>query len=163
MYYNDMDIMIKEITICDLQAALDLVNKVFTEFVAVDYSKEGNNTFQNYLKNKYEEVSGDLKTGNKKMWGYFQNGKIIGIIATRDKSHISLMFVDKQHHRKGIARQLFNTVLTELKNNNITQITVNSSPYAVAIYEHLGFTKTGEKQEKDGIIFIPMARPFDRR
>jgi ribosomal protein S18 acetylase RimI-like enzyme len=141
--------MIKEIDKADLKQALDLVNKIFSKFVAVDYSEQGIATFQDYLKNKYEEVSADLVSGHKKAWGYYQNGKIIGVIATRDVSHIALMFVDKQHHRKGIARQLFDIVLANLKDNaDVTKITVNSSPYAMKIYEKLGFIKTDERQEK---------------
>ena len=151
--------MIKEVCKNDLKQALDLVNNVFSEFVATDYSEQGINTFQNYLKKKFDEVSNDLQSGRKKLWGYYQDGKIIGVIATRDTSHIALMFVDKMHHKKGIARQLFNTVLTELKGNGdiIRRITVNSSPYAVRIYERLGFKKTDEQQDKDGIIYVPMA------
>ena len=149
--------MIKEIGKNDLKQALDLVNRVFTEFVAVDYSEQGYKTFQNYLNTKYDEVSADLQSGHKKLWGYYENGEVIGVIATRDKSHIALMFVDKQHHRKGIARRLFDTVLAEAKNyTDVMQITVNSSPYAVEIYERLGFVKTDEQQEKDGIVYIPM-------
>ena len=149
--------MIKEVSKNDLRQALDLVNKVFSEFVAVDYSEQGKETFQNYLKTKYDEVSADIQTGHKKLWGYYENGEIVGVIASRDKSHIALMFVDKQHHKKGIARKLFDTMLAETENDtNVTQITVNSSPYAVEIYEHLGFKKTDEQQEKDGIIYIPM-------
>jgi len=153
--------MIKKVDDRDLRQALELVNNVFSEFVAVDYAEEGKNTFENYLKNKYDEVSLDLESGHKKMWAYYQNGEIIGVISTRDISHISLMFVDKKHHKKGIARQMFNVVLKDLRNNEaVRQITVNSSPYAVRVYEHLGFVKTGEQQENDGIIFIPMTRPI---
>jgi GNAT superfamily N-acetyltransferase len=153
--------MIKEVGKAGLIQALDLVNRVFSEFVAVDYSEQGNKTFNDYLKTKYDEVSSAIETGHKKLWGYYQNDEIIGVIATRDISHIALMFVDKRHQRKGIARQLLNTVLAEIKDNaNITQMTVNSSPYAVEAYERLGFAKTDEQQEKDGIIFIPMARPL---
>ena len=36
--------MIKEIDSNDLKQALDLVNEVFSEFVAVDYSEQGRNT-----------------------------------------------------------------------------------------------------------------------
>ncbi|MDR2581530.1 MAG: hypothetical protein LBC85_11135 [Fibromonadaceae bacterium] len=61
--------MIKEIDKSDLKQALDLVNEVFSEFVAVDYSEQGITTFQDYLKNKYEEVSADLESGHKKAWG----------------------------------------------------------------------------------------------
>jgi predicted GNAT family N-acyltransferase len=150
--------VIKEVSKNDLKQALDLVNNVFSEFVAVDYSEQGNCTFQNYLETKYDEVSADMQTGSKKLWGHYQDSKIIGVIATRDISHIALMFVDKQYHRKGIARQLFDTVLAELKNKaDITHITVNSSPYAAKVYERLGFKKTDEQQEKDGIIYVPMA------
>ena len=152
--------MIKEVSKKDLKQALDLVNQVFHEFVAIDYSEQGIKSFDDYLKIKYEEVLSDMKSGHKKMWGYYLDDEVIGIIATRDVSHIALMFVSKQYHRKGIARQLFEHVLTEISDNKeITQITVNSSPYAVSAYERLGFIKTDEHQEKDGIIYIPMARP----
>ena len=67
--------------------------------------------------------------------------------------------MDKRHHRKGIARQLLDNILSEIKDSaDIKQMTVNSSPYAVIVYERLGFVKTDEQQEKDGIIYIPMAR-----
>ena len=151
--------MIKEVSGRDIKRAIELVNNVFSEFVAVDYSEQGKVTFETYLENKLEEVSTELNSGHKKMWAYYQDDTILGVIATRDVSHISLMFVDKQYHRRGIAKQLLQVVIDELKQDTgIIQITVNSSPYAVKIYEHLGFLKTEEMQEKDGIIFIPMMR-----
>ena len=153
-----MEHIIKEITKENLKQALVLVNEVFSEFVAVDYSEQGRNTFEEYLKTKYDEVMSDLQTGNKKIWACFQNDEIIGVIATRDKTHIALMFVGKRYHRKGIARQMFQTVLNEVRRQqpNAAQITVNSSPFAVPVYERLGFVQTAEQQEKDGIIFVPM-------
>jgi len=147
----------KELGKNEIKQALDLANRVFSEFVAVDYSEQGNKSFSDYLKVKYEEVINDVQAGHKRIWGYYQNDEIIGVIATRDVSHIALMFVEKKYHKLGIARQLYNTVLTEIrKNEDITQVTVNSSPYAVAVYERLGFVKTDVKQEKDGIIYVPM-------
>jgi len=53
---------------------------------------------------------------------------------------------------------MINFVLGELKKNeNVTRVTLNSSFYAVKAYEQMGFVITGEQQEKDGIVFIPMA------
>ena len=151
--------MIKLIEIDDLKLALDLVNEVFSEFVAVGYSQQGKDTFNAYLENKYEDVIAGMQSGNKKLWGYFIDEEIVGVIGTRDVTHISLMFVDKNYHRQGIATKLFDTVLAELKSNHENEyITVNSSPYAVEVYEHLGFAKTDEQQEKDGMIFVPMKR-----
>lgn len=52
---------------------------------------------------------------------------------------------------------MFDFLLNEIKMySDITHITVNSSPYADKIYECLGFVKTGEQQETEGIIFTPM-------
>ena len=36
------------------------------------------------------------------------------------------------------------------------QITVNSSSYAVKFYESLGFSKSSEEQETDGLKYTPM-------
>lgn len=149
--------MIKELSKKEIRQAIDLVNRVFSEFVAVDYSEQGKKTFNNYLKNKYDEVTNDVQTGHKRIWGYFQDDELLGVIASRNTSHIALMFVDKHHHKKGIAKQLFRTFLAEVKQNKgIEQVTVNSSPYAVEVYERLGFVKIDELQEKDGIIYVPM-------
>ena len=154
--------MIKLICINDIKQALDLVNRVFSEFVAVDYSERGNKTFSDYLKVKLEEVTNDVQAGRKKILGYFQDDEIIGVIATRDETHIALMFVDKHHQRKGIAKQLYNVILAEIKKKpDVTEVTVNSSPYAVPVYERLGFIKTAEQQEhENGIIYVPMAHTF---
>jgi len=66
--------------------------------------------------------------------------------------------VDKAYHKQGIARQMINFVLEELKKNkNVTKVTLNSSFYAIKAYKQLGFVQTGEQQEKDGIVYIPMA------
>ena len=151
--------MIEEVSDKDFPKALELVNRVFDEFVAIDYSEKGKATFKSYLENKSQEISASLRSGDKKLWAYFKDGEIIGVIATQSTSHISLMFVDKQYHRQGIARQLLNVALDWFKKDeSVTRITVNSSPYAVNAYEHLGFVKTDEQQEKDGIIYVPMAR-----
>jgi Acetyltransferase (GNAT) family. len=65
------------------------------------------------------------------MWVYYENNTIVGAISTRDITHISLLFVDKNHHRRGIAREMLNVVLDDLKKReDVPCITVNSSPYA---------------------------------
>ena len=153
--------MIKEISNHEeLKRAFELVGEMFSEFVAVDYSERGINTFESYLEKIMQDIPGYLEAGNKKVWGYVQEDEIIGVLAIRDTSHISIMFVDKRYHRKGIAKKLFTTFLDELrKNKEVKQVTVNSSPYAVRIYEQLEFIKTGEQCEReDGIIFTPMKR-----
>ena len=151
--------LIKEVDSKDIYQAVTLVGRVFDEFVGVDYSEQGKNTFKNGLESIFEEYSSGMTPENRKIWACYQGGQIIGVIAIRDTSHISLLFVDKQNHKKGVARLMFNYVLNEIKKTDaITQITVHSSAYAVKAYECLGFVRTGEQQEKDGILFTPMIR-----
>lgn len=155
--------MIKQIIAKDLTAALSLVNRVFAEFVSVDYSDEGNATFASYLKTKEAEWGKELSEGKKKMWGYYIGDTLAGIIATRDTTHISLMFVDKAYHKQGIARQLFEVVKRDiLITSDADCISVNSSPYAVPVYERLAFTKTDSEQEKDCIRYMPMKCELER-
>jgi ribosomal protein S18 acetylase RimI-like enzyme len=143
----------------DLKAAIELVNEVFQKFVAVDYSQEGQQTFYDYLEHKDEELARDLEIGHKKMWGYYEEGQIVGVISVCDLYHISLLFVSEEFQKRGIAKKLYKNVvefLTESQQSRRFEITVNSSPYAVEIYKKLGFVQSGEEQEKNGIRFTPL-------
>jgi predicted GNAT family N-acyltransferase len=71
-----------------------------------------------------------------------------------------LLFVDKSYHKRGIAKELLRIAITDIHEtySEAEEITINSSPYAVRIYERLGFIATDSMQEKDGIIYLPMKR-----
>ena len=128
--------------------ALELVLSVFMQYEAPDYSEEGVEAF------KKTAVFNEDYIGSIVMYGAYENDKIVGVIATRNNgSHITLFFVDGQHHRKGIGRMLFQTILEQ---NTSDEITVNSSPYAKEVYHHLGFEDTAAEQITSGIRYIPM-------
>lgn len=91
-----------------------------------------------------------------RFWGAFDGRRIVGVIAIRGFSHISLLFVDPVFHRKGIARMLFEKATAYAANRDCHKITVNSSPYAVSFYENLGFTAIAPEQEIQGIRSTPM-------
>ena len=40
----------------------------------------------------------------------------------------------------------------------LTDVTVNSSPYAVEPYEKMGFAVSGPRDAKGGVISVPMAK-----
>ena len=67
--------------------------------------------------------------------------------------HIALFFVDGKYHMQGIGRQLWNVMLRENPNH---ELTVHSSLYAIPVYERLGFVKTGAIQTENGITYLPM-------
>jgi len=79
--------------------------------------------------------------------------EICGVMAVRNKNHVYHLFVQSQMHRKGIARALWEYVRTQFETEAFT---VNSSLYAVPIYERLGFKVVKQPQNADGLVFVPM-------
>ena len=61
--------------------------------------------------------------------------------------------MDKVSQGKGIGKKLMSFIIDDNENSFIT---VNSSRYAVSIYEKIGFIKTEEEKEQDGLKFTPM-------
>ena len=137
---------IKEINDFQMKEALELVWKVFLEFEAPDYTKEGIAEFKKTIDDK-------TWIEKRKVLGAVDDDKIVGVIATFETSNIALLFVDGNYHRKGIGRKLFETVK---KQNDKGFFTVNSSPYAHEVYKHFGFYDTDAEQEVKGLRFIPM-------
>jgi GNAT superfamily N-acetyltransferase len=130
--------------------------QVFEEFEAPEYSQEGIDEFLSYI--APQKLAVRYVSNRFFILCCKDSDELVGIVAIRDGSHISLLFVDKQWHRHGIARQLLKLAVEKClaTNSDLQSITVNSSPYAVAIYERLGFKKTGNEQVKNGIRFTPM-------
>jgi GNAT superfamily N-acetyltransferase len=146
---------INEAKIENLEEITALVWEVFLEFQAPDYSEEGIAHFKEGL--EYEQMRENLLEEGRKMWICCDEDIIIGVIRTRPPCHISLLFVRKEYHRKGIARSLFNEALKYYNTiGSIKEITVNSSPYAVKAYRQLGFVETNSEQVINGLRFTPM-------
>lgn len=149
------------ITTQTLQDALSLVWEVFLEFEAPEYEPEGIEEFKSYISK--ENMTAQLEEKTVILWGAFLNEQLVGVVGiTPKRNHINLLFVKKQFHRKGIATALTKKALDYLKKETppLEKVTVNSSPYALKIYEHLGFTKTDKEQSLNGIRFTPMAYSF---
>ena len=156
----DVQYAITEITPDTLKNSnvLQLVWNVFEEFEAYQYNAEGVREFQNYI--EYSSIKRLMENSEMMMWGCFHNGKIIGMIATRQSNHISLLFVDKKYHRQGIARTLYKKLIEYAENDDYSEISVHSSLYAVEMYKRLGFVATDTEQQKNGIRFVPMKHKF---
>ena len=135
--------------------ALQLVWNVFDEFVAYQYCAEGVREFQKYIEGDY--IKQLLDNSEMMMWGCFHHSKITGIIASKSSNHISMLFVDKNYQKQGIARALYQKFIEYCsKNDSFSEISVNSSPNAVETYKRLGFVATDTEQQKNGIRFVPM-------
>ena len=140
-------IKIRQLLNNEKDKAVLFAEKVYIECKDESYSEQGIETFCNFVDNK--EI-----TKSFKFYGAFEDNVLKGLIATdRRKRHINLFFVDKISQGKGIGKKLMSVIM---KDNENSYITVNSSRYAVPIYEKIGFIKTGEEKEQDGLKFTPM-------
>jgi GNAT superfamily N-acetyltransferase len=148
--------VIKNVEIRDIPEALNLVWEVFQEFEKPDYSEQGIVEFRKFL--DIDEVTGKIERGELVMKGSYDGTVLTGVIAVRNSNHISLLFVHKNYHRRGIARSLVESVVKDCRKAGYAEITVNSSPFAVEAYHHLGFVDTDVEQTVNGIRFTPMVK-----
>jgi GNAT superfamily N-acetyltransferase len=138
----------------ELKEALSLVWDVFSRFDAPDMEPQGILVFRDFIElNNIEKlVDSNVLT----FTGAFAGGKLLGVLAMRGPAHISLLFVDPDVHRRGIARALFEEAKKETSLEGHRIITVNSSPYGVSFYRRLGFVPLEAEKEVNGMLITPM-------
>lgn len=138
----------------EYEAAKALIRRVFDAYIAPDYSQEGVDHFYAFL----HAIGGPVQEGETplQLFGYFMRNTLVGVIGTRDCTHICLLYVAPEYHRRGIARALFQIVRQDAVAAEAEYITVNASPYGVPAYERLGFVAMGPEEERNGIRYTPM-------
>lgn len=110
-------------------------------------------------------------TSQRAIEGYIQQGfvyyiaeddgangmELIGCVGMRNHSHLYHLFVAQACQGQGIARQLWQHAMTFCSaQGNPGLYTVNASNNAVAVYQALGFVRTGPTQQMHGVLFNPM-------
>ena len=139
----------------DVIEVSELITRVFNQFIAPEYSLEGVQEVHRYI--QPSAFKARQETNHFVIISVVQD-KVVGVVEVRNHNHICLLFVAPEYQRRGIAKELFHRALQICQSNEpeLSEISVNSSPYAVQVYEKLGFRRTGKKQIRNGIGFIPM-------
>lgn len=152
---SDADVQYRLMRQSEAERVCRLIDVVFDKYVAPEYLPEWIVDFR-----KYNTVEGMLARLKKEHFVVvaLQKGEIIGAIEIRENRHISLFFVEEKFQGKGVGRNLWSNALKHCPINEgfVLQFTVNSSPYAVLIYQKLGFKKITSEQICNGIRLIPM-------
>jgi GNAT superfamily N-acetyltransferase len=136
------------------EEAMRLAWDTFLIFEAPDYSLRGVYNFKNFVRDPLLKKM--YTYGEYIAIGAFIDERIVGILGVRNVNHVSLLFVDRDHHHQGIGTSLMNKYFADARREGITHVTVNASPYAVGFYHRIGFIDVKEEIEKDGIRFTPM-------
>ncbi len=136
-------------------AVSELIRKVYDEFVAPDYSAEGNRFFYDWIE---PQKIKERQKSERNILVASVDGKMAGMIEIRDNNRISLLFVDKDYHGRGIAKNLFHAALKQCiqKEPSLSKFYVHASPFSVPVYKRLGFVAVDEMQEQNGLKYLPM-------
>ncbi len=135
--------------------AMALAWKTFLEFEADDYAPEGIRSFEDFITDS--TLHRMFVMGAYQMFVAFDGAKMAGMITVRGNSHISLLFVDKEYHKRGIGRALMEGLCNYLKTElGIHRVTVNAAPFGTGFYRRLGFRDLQPEQTSSGIRYTPM-------
>lgn len=138
-----------------------MIARSFHEFVAPDYSDEGVEAILDYI--APDALAEHVKENCSSIVA-LADDQIVGLIEVRNHDHISLLFVDENYQQRGISRELLKRAIELCQKHapHVTELTVNSSPYAVPIYARLGFEQTGPEEIRNGVRFTPMTLVLSR-
>jgi ribosomal protein S18 acetylase RimI-like enzyme len=147
--------LIRPLEDSDIPAVARLLHALAQEFIVHESSPEGAATF--LRENDEEAIQAYVARGM--VYHVAQAGdELAGFIAMRERSHLFHLFVDQRWQRQGVAQRLWQAAqATALEGGPLAAFTVNSSNYALPVYEAFGFVRTAPMQCVKGLYFNPMA------
>jgi len=128
----------------DIAPALDLAWRMFVKYDSSDYGVEHTERMREAIEERLKDLS--IYT-QRLLVVALVAGKVVGMIETYGTNRISLLFVDSEHQRKGIATAMMSKIASELKMRGYDKIVLNSSPHGLSFYKYLGFIV--EEEEKN--------------
>jgi len=149
-----MECVIRTAAIEDAGRISALVCDLAREFILGEFGEEGRMHFlgEHTAEKLRERIEGDYR------FFVAENGAVLaGVVGLRGGSHLYHLFVAKAFQRQGLAWRLWQTALrASLETGRSGVITVNSSTYAIPVYERFGFVRKGPPEAKHGVVHHPM-------
>ena len=94
-----------------------------------------------------------MEKKNISFYAAIAGGRVVGVLGMRENNHIGYFYVNKNYHKRGIGRSLFERMKRDY---DLKEFTVNAAPYGIPIYTRLGFLPTDSEKNVNGVIFTPM-------
>ena len=146
--------LIRPLVAMDIPVVAALLRELAREYIVHESPPEGASTF--LAENDEMGVRGFLARGHVYHVALI-DGVVAGFVAVRDRSHVFHLFVGKRWHRRGVARALWDTArAAAIAAGGDGSFTVNSSNFAVPVYESFGFVRVGPTQCAKGLYYNPM-------
>ena len=149
-----MQYEIRFATEADIPSALDLAWRMFVKYDSPDYGAEHTERMREAIDDRLKDLS--IYT-QRLLLVALVDGKVVGMIETYGTNRISLLFVESEYQRKGIATALMSKIASELKMRGYDKIVLNSSPHGLPFYKHFGFVVVEEEKNPDTPWKTPMS------
>lgn len=135
--------------------ACELAFRVFLKYESKEYGQEGTDSFAEFLTSP--ELEKLFYAGKYIVYVAVMDGELIGMGSLRSGNHLSLLFVNGEYHRNGVATEIIRMLQDYLlRETEYATMTVNAAPYGVPFYEAIGFQSLGDFEETDNITYMPM-------
>ncbi len=148
----------------DTQVVALLVMSTYRQFNSTEYVSK-------HAIKEYLDYYDPRKNAIKQLYENFQrtpifyvavdDNRIIGMIRGRP-GRISNLFVDGEHHKKGVGRLLVNRFEFEAKKQESKEIKIRASLYATPFYQKMGYKKTTGIRNFRGLKVYPMKKSLTR-
>ena len=155
-----MNYQIRQATTDDINPALELAFRVFMKCDATDYGPEHTERMRLSMEDRIANPDYYLP-GNRLMFVALDGNKVIGMIETYGNNRISLMFVDCDYQRQGVATKLMTRMVCELKKRGFNEVVLNSSPNGLLFYKSFGFSVIESEKNANTPWKTPMVYIID--
>ncbi len=136
------------------------LQKIFLNSISPLYDELGTQTFLEYIHpDRLKERSGEPERYSQFLLENFEG--ILGFMEVRDGSHISLLFIKKEHQRRGWGKNLISLAERLAKDHHHSYMTLNASPNSKEAYCSMGFVMQSELQMVNGVEFYEMRKDLD--
>ncbi len=151
-------VVIKPLGMDEWDLATALIWRVFLRCNAPDLEQEGIESFLNFISDEHLKMFCRLE--EFEMLGAYLGHRLVGAAMLRQKTHISLLFVDTTYQKKGIGRAFIRYFTALTKQRGGGSLTVNATPFAQQFYYRMGFQDAGPMEVKEGVRYYPMILSF---
>lgn len=139
--------------------AMKMIWRTFLEYDGKDYTEEGVRNFFEFITD--DSLYRSFLKGDYQMMVALQGGEMVGAGSLRNCNHLSLLFVDGAHHRKGVGSAILNGLCDYLRDEaGERYMSLRAAPYAVEFYKKLGFRTVRPEEEYAGIRVTTMVKVF---
>ncbi|MCW8966171.1 MAG: GNAT family N-acetyltransferase [Candidatus Pacearchaeota archaeon] len=89
---------------------------------------------------------------NSDFFCFTKNKQILATLRLNKKNEICTIYVDPEHHKKGIGTQIIKYLEKLAKKKNIKKVHLHARTSAIGFYEKLGYKKAKNSKQRDNLM-----------